>query len=165
MGLPKKKALKAAPLSSKKARALKLAAQMGRTCDMLNETLDQFVDQFSQVTEAHAGGKTRKIPQALLKSAFLLQEILSTAKTTSDSFKVVALAHAADGGKFEGGEVEPVINKTVRRTPKWKDVACEEAEARADAKGETFHEGMYVKGQRDACTPTTSRSFKLAIKD
>lgn len=91
-------------------------------------------------------GSSGVINQQHLEVALVAKEVAKLAKSVRAQFDEAAIAHHEQQGTFEPGEIAINFNQTSKRSPKWKDEACEQAQLLAHEQGnKLFRMEEFVK--------------------
>lgn len=106
-----------------------------------------------------------EVPQEILDAMDRVATVVDQMNTLHSAFKRRLLERAADGVKFQDGDVIVKIEESTRRTPSWKQEAIKQAEVAAEALGSLFVEETYVAGVMENAKVSKTKRLKLIRKD
>lgn len=148
---------------SRQAAAAAPADTVRDLTKMLNGALDPLVAKLPETPD-------ETLSQEAIVTAAYLDKLIAAAKGARDEIKARALTVRGHGGyekeALPGHELAVVVwtPGTPRRTPKWQEIATEEARLRAKEAGEEFDAEQFVEAHKTATTPSNpsdSASFHI----
>ena len=125
--------------------------EMQNAHDDLLKAVDRLLDNV-EATDLNG-----TMPQKALASRLLLQSIEKAIKKRAEVVDARFLAHSVDG-KFETGKIAITFPQTIRRNPRWKEIAIG---LRRELDGGELDEKVYVTEITEDIEPSVSTRVKL----